>query len=126
MPNEQFVSMIVIVLTSVISLGVVIALIIVNRGRNKFTEITLDESRRLPHHRCPKCGFNMTPGFIFTQRGLFWRKPETKPMTMLMTRGKLMNNTYNMGFTAAENRAWKCDRCELVLMDVSEMVRIRK
>ncbi len=126
MQAESFESIIVLVLSTIVTVAVVVILIVTNRYRNKFIEMTPEETLRIPPHKCPKCGFNMTPGLAFMQRGLYWRLPDMKPMGMLMTRGKLVGNTYNMGFTGAENRAWRCDRCQLLLMDIGEMVRVKK
>ncbi len=126
MQGDSLESIIVLIASVFVTVTVVVVLIVMNRYRNKFVEMTPEETLKMKPHICPKCGFNMTPGFAFTQRGLYWRLPDMKPMGALMTRGKLVNNTYNMGFVGAENRSWRCDRCQLLLLDIGEMVRVRK
>ncbi len=125
MSPEQLTSMIVTVSTIIVTIGVLFGVMVFNRKRNKFVTVSKEEAQNLPTYRCPKCGFNMSPGYTFTQRGLYWRKVNEKPIGRLMTSGKLQNNTYNLGFTPAENRAWKCERCQILTLDISELVQIK-
>lgn len=73
-------------------------------------------------YKCPKCQTYMLSGFCYAARGLFWRGIEDKAPGMFSPVGKFVVNTLNHGFKPRGNPAWRCEHCNLLLIDHSILV----
>ncbi len=72
--------------------------------------------------RCPKCDKEMKRGFIVAARGIVWRDESDRPISILSQRYKFLENTMNITISRKENRAWRCEDCQYVLIDYSTFV----
>ena len=66
---------------------------------------------------CPKCGSSMLKGFSRAPHGLFWRAEGDKPIRWRYI-GKALSETLHW-WTFRENRAWRCKRCNWLVIDHS-------
>lgn len=84
-------------------------------------------SNRQISYSCPKCAVEMKRGFIVAGKGIVWRNETEKPKSIFTAIHKSLGNTINLTMSVKENRAWKCDSCEYLLIDHSTLVgKIKK
>jgi len=65
--------------------------------------------------KCPRCGKKMKSGYTLASRGLIFRNAEDS--FSLRVPGKFIPNTANLGFSRKENLSWRCENCNLLLVD---------
>lgn len=75
--------------------------------------------------RCPKCRADMSRGFCAAPRGVFWRGENEKTSRFLPV-WKALPNTMNTGWSVAENKAWHCERCNIIVIDHSFLITPQK
>lgn len=98
------------------------AIVVIVVVLSKSTKPLRSDASDIPAHNCPNCGRPMQTGFALAGKGVAWREASQKYTLWQMTIFGSLPNTVNKGFTRRENRAWRCETCQLILMDHSEMV----
>lgn len=74
---------------------------------------------------CPRCHKRMQPGFALAARGIFWRADQDKPFGLANTPGRLLSSTANWGMRTRENMAWRCEACNMLLVDHSHLLSFK-
>ena len=73
---------------------------------------------------CPSCQRAMAPGLALMGRGLIWRQPGQRGSGTFSLITQALPNTLSINLPPAFNRAWRCEGCEMAVIDHSEMVRM--
>lgn len=89
-------------------------------------EITSADVARIPRYVCPKCNFEMEPGFVMINKGMIWRRATDPPFGAFSGMNNLVSNTMNLHIGFWQNIAWRCQRCQFVMVDHSRLVKIKK
>jgi hypothetical protein len=86
--------------------------------------ISPDEARVYRRdYACPKCNSIMEKGFTLAARGLTWCDSEDDFVgNFFKLTPQRLDNTANWGLTLRANSAWKCDTCNLVLIDHGALI----
>lgn len=71
---------------------------------------------------CPTCGAPMRPGWVLLGRGAIWSPRARGRPGSLATIGAALPNTISLRLRPAANMAWRCERCQLLLMDHSRLI----
>lgn len=72
---------------------------------------------------CPQCGQSMAEGWVLLGKGAIWSdRANGRPGTFALITSALPN-TLSLRLTPAANMAWRCARCQLLLLDHSRLVR---
>ena len=105
---------------------VVLWLLIRRLQRMSGKPVDVGPAEILPVHHCPNCKQEMTAGYAVALRGIIFRRSDELPTSSLVTTFKALRNTLSTGIPIAENRAWHCIPCSLLLLDHSQLVRTRR
>lgn len=74
-------------------------------------------------YRCPGCRGALKPGWVLLGRGAIWRDRAQGPPGSFSTILGALPNTLSLSLRPAVNQAWRCPRCQLLLVDHSRLVR---
>lgn len=74
-------------------------------------------------YRCPGCRGRLEPGWVMLGRGAIWRDRAEGPPGAFSTIAGALPNTISLSLRPAANQAWRCPRCQLLLLDHSRLVR---
>ena len=88
--------------------------------------VDIEPTEFLPVRHCPNCKREMSAGYAVALRGIVFRRSDEPPTSSLVTTFKALRNTISTGLPIAENRAWHCVPCSLLLLDHSRLVRTRR
>ncbi len=112
------------ILLVVISILTIILLL--RKLENKNKVINIDRSSmNWDAYKCPKCGSIMEQGFAFSPRGVVWTQNNDKTPGAFTTINRSLENTLSMRFSPAVNKAWKCKSCKMLVIDYSQMLKIK-
>lgn len=113
-----FLAVLVAILALVLLLAIVRA--IGRRSREVASASVLWEGRG---YRCPVCRGALEPGWVMLGRGAIWRDRSKGPPGALSTIAGALPNTISLSLRPAANQAWRCPRCQMLLVDHSRLVR---
>ena len=74
-------------------------------------------------YRCPGCRGQLEPGRVMRGRGAVWRDRAQGPPGAFSTIAGAFPNTLSLSLRPAANQAWRCHRCQLLLVDHSRLVK---
>lgn len=74
-------------------------------------------------YRCPGCRGYLEPGWVMLGRGAIWRDRAKGPPGAFRTIAGALPNTISLSLRPAANQAWRCPRCQLLLVDHSRLVK---
>ncbi len=74
-------------------------------------------------YRCPECRGALEPGWVMLGRGAIWRDRAQGPPGPFSTIAGSLPNTISLSLRPAANQAWRCPRCQLLLVDHSRLVK---
>ena len=76
--------------------------------------------------KCPKCQTIMEQGYAFAGKGIIWTAKWNKLPGTFTTTFTSLENTLSMSLSPRVNMAWHCDRCKMVILDHSRMLKRKK
>ena len=77
-----------------------------------------------PHtdfYNCPECNNKMDSGFRIANQGIFWTT-ELKGIYLKQLTSTPLTNTAAVYARNNGNKAWKCDKCKLILIDHNRLL----
>ena len=74
-------------------------------------------------YHCPRCGQPMSAGFILAGKGIIWAPQDWKRVSMFQNIGQVLENTINVVWPPAMNMSWRCEKCQMIVLDHSKLVR---
>jgi hypothetical protein len=74
-------------------------------------------------YRCPQCSAEMQAGWVMLGKGAIWSSREKGPPGAFAHIGSALPNTISLSLRPAANMAWRCSRCELLLIDHGKLVK---
>jgi hypothetical protein len=72
---------------------------------------------------CPQCNAQMQAGWVMLGKGAIWSSREQGPPGAFAHIGSALPNTISLSLRPAANMAWRCSRCELLLIDHGKLVK---
>lgn len=113
------------VLVGAISVAALLLILFIVRRVNRKTLVVGEDPRfwleRELH--CPGCGESMAEGYVMAGKGVIWRPRAEQGPGIFAHIGQALENTMSFGLPPALNMAWRCESCELIMLDLSKMVR---
>ncbi len=107
-------------------ISILIIILLLRKLENKNNVINIDRSSmNWDAYKCPKCRSIMEQGFSFSPRGVVWTQNNDKTPGAFTTINQSLENTLSMRFSPAVNKAWKCKTCKMLVMDYSQMLKIK-
>jgi hypothetical protein len=109
-------------LVAILALVLLLVLVRIIRRRSREVASTpaLWEGR---DYRCPGCRGSLEAGWVMLGRGAIWRDRAEGPPGAFSTIAGALPNTISLSLRPAANQAWRCPRCQLLLVDHSRLVR---
>jgi len=120
--NDLLAPIIAIIVTIIIV--VVIMKFLHKIDKNTLVEIDKSEINWLILD-CPKCNNKMENGFSLAGKGITWRERKQKQPGPFNTVGTVLPNTFNLTPSTSLNISWHCSNCNLIVLDHSNLVRVR-
>ncbi|MBK1645433.1 hypothetical protein CKO25_12415 [Thiocapsa imhoffii] len=77
-------------------------------------------------YACPACARPLRQGWVLMGKGAIWAERDQRPLSPFVHIGNAMPNTISMSWRPATNLAWRCEHCELLLIDHSRLVARRR
>ena len=96
----------------------------ISKKNSAVINLTEMDSKNLEYYTCPKCKGTMENGYSLPN-GIHWRPNTDKPFSIFTTKDRALDNTLNISFSIKENKAWRCRKCNLILIDHSTFVKIQ-
>jgi hypothetical protein len=107
-------------------LPLVLLLVILRKVARKNANLVGHDQLNPGEFDCPQCHRRMENGFAFSGRGIIYHPRAGKPLSPFAHIGQALENTVSLHLRPAENQAWHCGNCRLVLIDHSRLVRSRR
>ena len=109
---------------SVAILALILLLVLVRIMRRRSREV--DNTPGLwqgRDYRCPGCRGALESGWVMLGRGAIWKNRSEGPPGAFSTIAGALPNTLSLSLRPAANQAWRCPRCQLLLVDHSRLVK---
>lgn len=111
-------------------LATVVAVVLVTQRTHLHVKKIAQSSLPPFSFRCPKCGKNMTEGFVKIG-GMGWRSFNSSPGRFSASQEKLKNICADQSILlfslgAPENRALRCTDCSLLIIDHGELFMFKE
>lgn len=73
-------------------------------------------------YRCPRCAQPMQQGWVMLGKGAIWTDRGSGRPGLFAHIGSALPNTISLHLRPAANMAWRCEACQLLLVDHEKLV----